>query len=109
MWYLLGFIGGMIAAVLLAVLAVRLLGGNIMLVDDWKKSYRWYSTWAIALLAFLPDLLNGLMATGLLDGTPIGEKYNLITKLVCSMAFVLRNLKQVKRPSLPDFRHDDEG
>lgn len=84
-------------------LAVRAIGGNITLIDDWKKAWRWYSTYALLFISLLPDLFNGLAAGGYLDGTPIEREFSWALKLVTGGAFLLRIIKQLPKPKLPDW------
>lgn len=84
-------------------LAVRAIGGNIGLVEDWKKAWRWYSTYAFVFLALLPDLFNGLLQGGYLSGTPVDEKFSWIAKVFIAGAFILRSIRQIKPPALPEW------
>ena len=91
----------LIALVLVCAVAVRAIGGNFMLVDDWCKAYKFYSTYALGLVAFLPDIFNGLLAGDYLAGTPVSDQFSMWLKIGAGLTFVLRMIKQVKPPASP--------
>lgn len=91
-------LAGLTSLVLIALLAVRVLGGNFMLVDDWRKAWKFYSTYALAMLALLPDIFNALVAGDYLSGTPVGDQFSAYLKLAAAGTFVLRMIKQVPKP-----------
>lgn len=47
----------------------------IKLVEDWKHAWRYYSVWAMAVLAALPDLYNLLAAGGVFEAMPEPAKW----------------------------------
>lgn len=92
-----------------AAFAVRAIGGNVTVVDDWRTAWRYYSTWGWAFVALLPDLWNGLLAGGYLDAGDVPQEFSWSIKLALIGTFLLKQVKQVKRPELPDFGRKDEG
>jgi hypothetical protein len=92
-----------IVAAVLAALAVRAIGGNIALVDDWRKAWRWYSTYAILFGAFLPEFFNEFVHAGIFDGTPVEGEFRYIAKFVAGAALLLRMVKQSPKQDLPRF------
>ncbi len=65
------------------------------LIDEWKQGYKFYSTWAIAVLAALPDLYNMLAAAGLFDTMPAAAQWTIRGGAV--MVLIARFTRQ-KRP-----------
>ena len=86
-----------------AAVAVRAIGGNVTLVDDWRKAWRYYSTWGWLFVAMLPDLWNGLIAGGYLSMDDVPREFSWAVKLALAGTFFLRQIQQVKAPALPDF------
>jgi len=93
----------LIALALVASLAVRAIGGNIGLIDDWKQAWKFYSTYALLLLGAMPEIFNAVLAGGYLDGSPVSEEFSWWVKIGAAITFAFRLTKQVKRPPLPDF------
>ncbi len=91
------------------VVAVRAIGGNIALVEDWKKAWRWYSTYALILVAALPDIFNALLAGDYLAGSPVSDEFTWWIRIGAGATFLLRSISQVKRPDLPSFDESDEA
>ncbi|GGD45750.1 hypothetical protein [Pseudoxanthomonas indica] len=96
-----------VAFVVAAALGVRAIGGNITLVEDWKKAWRWYSTYGLILLAAMPDIFNALLAGDYLAGTPVSEEFSWWIRIGAGATFLLRSLNQLKRPDLPKFDSTD--
>jgi hypothetical protein len=90
-----------IAAVLLAAVAVRAIGGNLTMVDDWKKAWKFYSVWAMALVAALPDIYNAMISSGLLGGDDAPSALTWGIRIGAIGALLLRLVNQQK-PPLPD-------
>ncbi|HOU64680.1 MAG TPA: hypothetical protein PK861_01435 [Thermomonas sp.] len=105
---LLSLLGIVIALFIVMAVAVRAIGGNFLLVDDWRKAWKFYSTWSLAFLALLPDLWNSLAGAGFVGGysDDIPPAFNWALKIGVMVAFLLRQVKQVKAPELPDFDGD---
>lgn len=93
----------LIGLVLAFAVAVRALGGNIALVDDWKLAFRYYSTWGWMFVAMLPDLWNSLIAGGYLDQGDVPSEFSWSVKLALIGTFLLKQIKQVDRPAPPVF------
>jgi hypothetical protein len=64
------------------------------LVSDWKQSWKFYSVWALAVIAALPDLYNLLAAAGLFDQMPEPAKWAVRGGAV--LALVGRFVRQKK-------------
>lgn len=104
---LLTILATLVAIVLLAALAVRYIGGNFTLIEDWKKAWKFYSTWMLALIALLPDLWNSIVISGITDTGDVPSAFSYTLKGGVLVALVLRQVKQVKKsPNLPDFDND---
>lgn len=95
-----------IAAFLIAALLVRVAGGNCLLVDDWKKAWRYYTTWALAFLALLPDLWNSLIYAGFGYGDDVPQAFSYALKGGVVFALLVRQVSQVQRPTKPDWDGD---
>ncbi len=93
----------LVILVLVAALAVRAIGGNITLVEDWTKAWKWYSTYALLFVGALPDVFNALLAGDYLSGTPVSEEFTWWVRAAAGATFVLRSLRQVKPPPAPTF------
>ena len=102
-------LAALVAIFILGAVAVRALGGNITVVDDWKKAWKWYSTYALALVAFLPEIFNALLAGDYLGGAPVSDDFSFWLKAAAAGTFVLRTLKQVPKPEAPTFDDTDRG
>ena len=100
-------LAALVAVVIVGALAVRAIGGNITLVSDWQKAWKWYSTYALALIAFLPEIFNALLAGDYLGGAPVSEDFSFWLKAGAAVTFVLRTLKQVPKPEAPKFDPTD--
>ena len=106
MSFLLALLGLVIAIILAGAIAVRAIGGNCFLIADWHKAWKFYSTWALAFIALLPDLWNSMMYAGFGYGDDIPAAFNWTLKIGVMFAFLLRNVQQTKKPDLPDFDGD---
>lgn len=89
-------------------LAVRAIGGNFTLVEDWKKAWRYYSTWGMAFVALLPDLWNGLLTAGYLNTDEIPQGFSWSIKIALIGTLIIRQVKQIKPPKLPEWGQRDE-
>lgn len=93
----------LIALCIVAAVAVRAIGGNITLVDDWKSAWRYYSTWGWLVVAMLPEVWNALITGGYLNADDVPDQFSFYTKIGLAAVFALKMIQQVKRPKLPDF------
>ncbi|HEY3434248.1 MAG TPA: hypothetical protein VGK41_01210 [Solirubrobacterales bacterium] len=105
LWALIGLL---IALWIAAAFAVRAIGGNIALVEDWRKAWKWYSAYGIVLLGLLPELFNALLAADVFSGTPIDQHFSLAAKTVAGITLALRMVNQLKKPALPTFGGQDK-
>lgn len=99
----------LVGVVVLGALLVRAIGGNFTLIEDWQKAWKFYSTYALALIAFLPEIFNGILSGGYLEGAPVGEDFSFWLKIGAAATFALRMVKQVPKPALPEFNDTDSA
>lgn len=86
-----------LAAVLTAgYWGVKLIGGNVALVDDWKRGYTYLSTWGIAVLGAWPDIYNAILASGFLSGDTAPEALTWGGRVLAILALVGRFISQKK-------------
>lgn len=71
-----------------------------VIVTDWRKVWRYYSTWALALLALMPDLYAALVASGLLQGDMPAVASWLIRGLAIA-GIASRYINQARPKGLP--------
>ena len=64
------------------------------LIENWKDGWRFYSTWALAVLAALPDLYNLLATSGLFDTAPAELVWTV--RVGALLALVARFVSQQK-------------
>lgn len=101
-------LGVLILVWLLAALAVRAIGGNVLLLDDWRQAWRWYSTWALLGVGMLPDLWNAAVASGYVSFDEVPGPFGAALKLAVVAVFVVSKVKQAgKGPAVPDFSRKD--
>lgn len=86
--------------VLAAFLAIRFIGGNFMMIEDWKKAWRFYSVWAFAIVGILPDAYNAIVAAGLLGGADTPDALTWGMRFAAIGGILLRLVKQAQ-PKLP--------
>ena len=102
-----------IAVIVLAVIAfallIRAIGGNFTLIQDWRKAWKFYSTYMLALVAFLPEIFNAIVSGGYLEGDPVSEKFSFWLKIGAGTTFALRMIKQVPKPKSPFDPSDSAG
>lgn len=72
-----------------------------ILVSDWRQVWRYYSTWALALVALAPDLYAALVASGLLSGDDVPAVAAWLVRGVAIAGIVLRFVNQAKPDGLP--------
>ena len=71
-----------------------------ILVSDWRQVWKYYSTWALALLALAPDLYAALVASGLLSGDDVPAVAAWLVRGVAIAGIVLRFVNQAKPDGL---------
>ena len=96
-------LAAIVLAVILSSLAIRAMGGNIGLVDHWYKFFSHYSTWALGLVAFLPEIFNEIVTGGYLEGTEVSESFSLLNKGMVLFTFIVLKIKQAPKPTKPIF------
>lgn len=97
-----------VALLVIGAMSVRAIGGDFRLVGDWKLSLKYYSTWGYGLLLLFPEFWNELLAAGLFaDGEGFGMWESMGIKLLTLWVAFSQKVKQVDRPPVPNFGHDD--
>ena len=71
-----------------------------IIVSDWRQVWKYYSTWALALLALAPDLYAALVASGLLSGDDVPAVAAWLVRGVAIAGIVLRFVNQAKPDGL---------
>ncbi|UNK43446.1 hypothetical protein MNO14_05010 [Luteimonas sp. S4-F44] len=71
-----------------------------VIVTDWRKVWRYYSTWVLALLALMPDLYATLVASGLLAGDGIPSVASWIIRCLAVAGIALRFVSQARPAKL---------
>lgn len=66
------------------------------IISDWRQGWKFYSTWALALLAVMPDVYNALLAAGLLDAEVMPELASWAVRLVAIAGIVSRFISQTR-------------
>lgn len=77
---------------------VKLVSGNVALIDDWKRGYLYLSAWGIAVLGAWPDIYNAILASGFLSGDTAPEALTWGGRVLAIAALVGRFVKQ-NRPA----------
>lgn len=72
-----------------------------ILVSDWRDVLRYYSAWALAVLALVPDIYAALVAAGLFTGDDIPDVAAWIVRGVAVVGIVSRFINQAKPDGLP--------
>ena len=72
-----------------------------IIVSEWRQVWKYYSTWALALLALAPDLYAALVASGLLSGDDVPAVAAWLVRGVAIAGIVLRFVNQAKPDGLP--------
>lgn len=72
-----------------------------ILVTDWRDVWKYYSTWALAVLALVPDIYAALVAAGLLSGDDMPAVATWIVRGVAILGIVSRFINQAKPDGLP--------
>lgn len=98
---LLALLAIVIALGIAAALGVRAIGGNISVVDDWKKAWSYYSTWGMAFVAMLPDLWNAAISGGYLDQGDVPGAFSWAVKIGLLATFLIKQVRQAQPPKLP--------
>lgn len=101
-------LAALIAVVIALAIAIKALGGNLQLVDDWKKAWRYYSTWGLLLIAELPAIWTAAASEGLVSPADVPEGYAWATRIMAWATFIALKVKQVERPKNP-FAKDSTG
>lgn len=71
------------------------------LIDDWKRAWRYYTTWAWAVVLAFPDLYS--MVAGLMTITDLPNEAAWSIRGLAIVGFVARLVKQKRPPvDLPE-------
>lgn len=103
---LISLLAVIVIALLIAAVAVRALGGNLALVEDWKKAWKWYSSYALAFIGLLPDLYNNLVTSGIANSGDIPPLFNYTLKAAVVLAFLVHKVNQARPIDRPDWDND---
>lgn len=71
------------------------------LIADWKQGWKFYSTWALALLAVLPDAYNAILAAGLLNAEDMPDVASWAIRIVAVLGIVSRFVSQTRPDAAP--------
>lgn len=93
----------LIALGILGAMAVRALGGNIALVEDWKKTITYYSQWVWGLMLVLPTAINQAAAEGLFALDGLGSTEAWIIRGTALLGLFSRLIAQRPKPAKPVF------
>ena len=72
-----------------------------ILVSDWRDVLRYYSTWALAVLALVPDIYAALLAAGLFTGDDMPDAATWLVRGVAILGIVSRFINQARPDGLP--------
>lgn len=72
-----------------------------IIVSDWRKVWRYYSTWALAVLAVVPDIYAALVAAGLVTGDDMPDIAAWTVRGLAVVGIVSRFINQAKPDGLP--------
>ena len=71
------------------------------LISNWREGWKFYSAWALAVLALVPDIYNAILASGVLDSETIPSEAAWIIRGVAILGIVSRFINQAKPEGLP--------
>lgn len=80
---------------------VKLVKGDVSLIEDWKRGYTFLSTWGIAVLGAWPDIYNAILASGFLAGDTAPEALTWGGRALAILALIGRFVSQ-KKPAVDD-------
>ncbi len=92
----------LVVVAILCVLAVRAIGGNVRLVADWRRAWRYYTTWAFLLLGAMPDIYNTVVTSGLLDADGAPEELAWGMRGAALLGLLLRLVRQHRPVAVAD-------
>lgn len=72
-----------------------------VLIDDWRQVWRYYSTWALALLALAPEIYSALVALNLLGGDVMPSAAAWLVRGLAVAGVLARFVNQSKPSGLP--------
>ena len=104
--YLLLIVAAIVLFAIIVAIGIRAAGGNIALVDHWTAFLKHYSTYALGLVAFLPEIFNELVTGGYLDGTEVSETFSWANKAMVLFTFIVLKIKQAPKPNKPLFPNE---
>ena len=71
------------------------------IISNWREGWKFYSAWALALLALMPDIYAALLAAGLIGGSDMPETAAWLVRIVAIAGVVARFVNQAKPEGLP--------
>lgn len=66
---------------------------KVGIVDDWRSFWKMHSLYVFVFIGAIPDLWNLVVASGLLNELPVGERLDLLIKWGALMGAMARMLK----------------
>lgn len=72
-----------------------------VIVSDWRDVWRYYSTWALAVLALVPDIYAAVVAAGLVAGDDMPDVAAWLVRGLAVAGIVVRFVNQAKPDGLP--------
>lgn len=103
---ILAVLGLALAAVIAVGLTTRWLGGNLAIVEDWKKAATWLTMAAWGVVFSLPSLWNEAVAIGLIDAAAsVDSKFAWLIRALSLLGAFVRLVSQKKGilPEKPTF------
>lgn len=94
-------LAAIIVAVIVTAIGIKALGGNLQLVEDWQKAWRYYSSYGLLVLAELPAIWTAAAAQGLVTEADVPDAYAWATRAVAWGTFLVLRVKQIERPKNP--------
>lgn len=72
-----------------------------ILVTDWRDVWKYYTIWALAVLALVPDIYAALVAAGLVTGDSMPDVATWLVRGIAVVGIVARYINQAKPDGLP--------
>ncbi len=66
---------------------------KVGIVDDWRSFWKMHSLYVFVFIGAIPDLWNLVVASGLLNELPVGERLDLLIKWGALLGAMARMLK----------------
>jgi hypothetical protein len=99
-------LGLLLATIIVVGITTRALGGNLALVEDWKKSATWLSMAAWGVVFSIPSLWNEAVALGVLEtADAVSPEFAWVVRALSTIGALSRLVSQKKGilPAKPTF------